>query len=79
MFPLQGVCLVPCHSVRGPGDPPCSFVARVLPSRLGIIKIIPQPSAREPLCYSAGSGSGSVKSLPITVSGTMVYSGDHSP
>lgn len=38
--------------------PPVLICSSRSPSRLDIIKIIPQPSAREPLCYSAGSVLG---------------------
>lgn len=38
--------------------PPVLICSSRSPSRLGIIKIIPQPSGREPLCYSAGSVLG---------------------
>lgn len=48
------------------------------PSRLHIIKIIPQPST-EGLFVTWLAWLSSVKSSPITVSGTMVYSKDHSP
>lgn len=48
------------------------------PSRLHIIKIIPQPSTKS-LFVTWLAWLSSVKSSPITVSGTMVYSKDHSP
>lgn len=48
------------------------------PSRLHIIKIIPQPSTNS-LFVTRLAWLSSVKSSPITVSGTMVYSNDHSP
>ena len=48
------------------------------PSRLHIIKIIPQPSTNS-LFVTWLPWLSSVKSSPITVSGTMVYSKDHSP
>lgn len=58
--------------------PPVLICSSRSPSRLHIIKIIPQPSA-ESLFVTWLAWLGSVKSLPITVSGTMVYSRDHSP
>lgn len=48
------------------------------PSQLHIIKIIPQPSTKS-LFVTWLAWLSSVKSSPITVSGTMVYSKDHSP
>lgn len=38
MFPQQGVCLVPCHSVQGPRDPRRSFAAGVLRLRFILLK-----------------------------------------
>lgn len=48
------------------------------PSQIHIIKIIPQPSTKS-LFVTRLAGLRSVKSSPITVSGTMAYSEDHSP
>lgn len=48
------------------------------PSQLHIIKIIPQLSTKS-LFVTWLAWLSSVKSSPITVSGTMVYSKDHSP
>lgn len=58
--------------------PPVLICSSRSPSRLHIIKIIPQPSTKS-LFVTWLAWLSSVKSLPITVSGTMVYSKDHSP
>ncbi len=67
-------CVTQCKDPETPALICCSRS----PSRLHIIKIIPQPSS-ESLFVTWLAWLSSVKSSPITVSGTMVYSKDHSP
>lgn len=82
----EGVYLVPvarclsapvslCARTQGP---PCSFGAHVLHLGFRIIKIIPRRSTKS-LFVAWLTTLDSVKSSPITVSGTMAYSQDHSP
>lgn len=58
--------------------PPALICSSRSPSQIHIIKIIPQPSSKS-LFVTRLAWPCSVKSSPITVSGTMVYSEDHSP
>lgn len=58
--------------------PPALICSSRSPSQIHIIKIIRQPSSKS-LFVTRLAWPCSVKSSPITVSGTMVYSEDHSP
>lgn len=59
-------------------ETPSAHLQLVFSSQNHIIKIIPQPSTKS-LFVTRLAWLCSVKSSPITVSGTMAYSEDHSP